>query len=179
MATIATMAGVPRVERAEGGGGGLREEMRVFAGPRLWPALSTSTFIIGARFSAFSYFTPILTRLTGFGAGTVPVLLIAYGAATVVGNNVVGRLADRHTVGVQLGGLVPNALFLSGFALPAERHPLPCRTRPTSPRATCGFEGIRTGMTPSGELPRRTGVLEGSSCWRSSGPGSGVPGRCR
>lgn len=120
LAALATMAGVPRVERDEGEGEGIRREMDAFTRPRLWLVLSTSTFIIGATFSAFSYLTPILTRVSGFGAGTVPFLLIAYGAATVIGNHVVGRLADRHTVGVQLWGLALNLVFLAGFALLAD-----------------------------------------------------------
>ncbi|MEU1663452.1 MFS transporter [Streptomyces sparsogenes] len=119
VAAVATLAGVERLDRAQGGGG-FREELGVFKNPRLWLALSTSTLIIGATFAAFSYFNPILTELTGFSTGTVPVLLIAYGAATVVGNTVVGRFADRHTVPVLALGLVLNLLFLTGFALFAD-----------------------------------------------------------
>ncbi|WP_329082704.1 MFS transporter [Streptosporangium sp. NBC_01469] len=117
LAALATMIGVRRLERAEGDGGDFRQEMRVFRNPRLWLALATSTLIIGATFSAFSYLNPILTQVTGFGAGAVPLLLIAYGAATVIGNNIVGRLADKHTAGVQLWGLALNLIFLTGFAL--------------------------------------------------------------
>ncbi|MGW0606155.1 MFS transporter [Streptomyces sp. NPDC002640] len=119
IAAVATWFGVPRVERADSGGG-FRQEVGVFRRPTLWLALSTSTLIIGATFSAFSYFNPILTELAGFSTGTVPLLLIAYGAATVVGNNVVGRFADRHTVPVLAVGLVLNAVFLAGFALLAD-----------------------------------------------------------
>ncbi|MGP8297114.1 MFS transporter [Streptomyces inhibens] len=116
LAALATLAGVPRLGRAEGGGS-VREELVAFKNPRLWLVLSTSTLIIGATFSAFSYFHPILTEVTGFRADTVPLLLIGYGAATVIGNAVVGRLADRHTVAVQLVGLALNFLFLVGFAV--------------------------------------------------------------
>ncbi|WP_225826038.1 MFS transporter [Streptomyces naphthomycinicus] len=115
VAAAATAAGVPRLGSEPGGG--LRAEAGVFARPRLWLALVTSTLIIGATFSAFSYFTPVLTGLAGFSAGTVPLLLIAYGAATVVGNTVVGRLADRYTLPVLAVGLLLNLLFLTGFAL--------------------------------------------------------------
>jgi predicted MFS family arabinose efflux permease len=118
-AAMATMFGVPRIERAEGGDS-FRQEIGVFKKPKLWLVLSTSTLIIGATFSAFSYFNPILTDLTGFSAGTVPLLLIAYGAATVVGNNIVGRFTDRHTVPVLSVGLVLNTVFLTGFALLAD-----------------------------------------------------------
>ncbi|MFD8994281.1 MFS transporter [Streptomyces abikoensis] len=116
VAALCTLAGVPDAPHA-GGGGSLREEMGVFRNRRLWRALSTSTCVIGATFCAFSYFHPILTEVTGFGGGTVPLLLIGYGAATVIGNNIVGRLADRHAVAVLLFGLVLNLFFLTGFAL--------------------------------------------------------------
>ncbi|MCZ9344385.1 MFS transporter, partial [Streptomyces sp. TRM76130] len=119
IAAVATWFGLPRIERAEGGGG-FRQEVGVFTKPKLWLVLSTSTLVIGATFSAFSYFNPILTDLTGFSTGTVPVLLVAYGAATVVGNNIVGRFADRHTVPVLAVGLVLNTGFLTGFALLAD-----------------------------------------------------------
>ncbi|MFI7439005.1 MFS transporter [Nonomuraea indica] len=117
LAALSTVRGVPRLERSADDGGGLRAHLGVFRRPGLWLALSTSTLIIGATFSAFSYLNPILTRLTGFGAETVPLLLVAYGAATVAGNLVVGRLADRHTIGVLACGLALNAVFLTGFAL--------------------------------------------------------------
>ncbi|MGV9355562.1 MFS transporter [Streptomyces misionensis] len=119
IAAVTTLFGVPRIERAEGGGG-FRQEIGVFKKPKLWLVLSTSTLVIGATFSAFSYLNPILTDITGFSAGTVPLLLIAYGAATVVGNNIVGRFADRHTVPVLAIGLVLNTFFLAGFALLAD-----------------------------------------------------------
>ncbi|MFI1299185.1 MFS transporter [Streptomyces noursei] len=112
----ATVVGVPGTARVEGGEG-IRQEAVAFRRPRLWLAFSTSTLIVGATFAAFSYLNPVLTEVTGFATGTVPLLLIAYGAATVVGNTVVGRLADRHPVGVQVVGQTLNALFLAGFAL--------------------------------------------------------------
>ncbi|MFJ9028195.1 MFS transporter [Streptomyces sp. NPDC102274] len=119
LAALCTIAGVPSLGRAEGTGN-FREELAVFKKRRLWLVLSTSTMIIGATFAAFSYLNPILTEITGFSTGTVPLLLIAYGAATVVGNTVVGRLADRYTLRVLVGGLALNLAFLAGFALLAD-----------------------------------------------------------
>lgn len=119
VAAVCTVLGVPRMPRSEDGGD-FRAELTVFRDRRLWLALSTSTLIIGATFSAFSYFNPILTEVTGFADGTVPLLLVAYGAATVIGNHVVGRLADRHTIPVLLYGLILNAVFLAAFALVAD-----------------------------------------------------------
>ena len=98
----------------------LAVELRVFRRPGLWFVMATSTLIIGATFAAFSYFAPILTEVTGFSRGSVPLLLLGYGAATVVGNLVVGRLAQSHTFPVLLGGLTLNAGFLTAFALLAD-----------------------------------------------------------
>ncbi|MFI0466418.1 MFS transporter [Saccharopolyspora sp. 5N102] len=116
IAALCTALGVPKLGRA-GDEGNFRQELVAFRKPKLWMVLTTSTLIIGATFAAFSYFNPILTQVTGFSTGAVPLLLVAYGAATVVGNTIVGRLADRYTLPVLLGGLILNAGFLVGFAL--------------------------------------------------------------
>ncbi|MEV8440319.1 MFS transporter [Actinosynnema sp. NPDC051121] len=122
VAAASTVAGVPRLERVDGGGG-VRAELRSVARPKLWLVLSTSTFVIGATFAAFSYANPILTEVTGFATSTVPLLLIAYGGATLVGNHVVGRFADRHALPALVVGLGLNAVFLTGFALFADVGP--------------------------------------------------------
>ncbi|WP_129841854.1 MFS transporter [Streptomyces sp. RFCAC02] len=122
VAALATLAGLPRLDRAAPEGG-FRSELAVFRSPTLWLRLATSTCVIGATFAAFSYVNPILTEVTGFTEGTVPVILVAYGAATVAGNTVVGRLADRHALPVLVTGLALNALFLTGFALLADLRP--------------------------------------------------------
>ncbi|KAA9150006.1 MFS transporter [Amycolatopsis acidicola] len=116
IAAAGILAGVPDLASDEAGGN-FRAELRGFAKPKLWLVFATSTCIIGATFAAFSYFSPILTDLSGFGTGTVPLLLVAYGAATLVGNTVVGRLADRFALPVLASGLALNILFLAGFAL--------------------------------------------------------------
>ena len=92
-------------------------DLSVFRRPQLLLALVSSTLIIGATFSAFSFLTPILTEVSGFATGTIPVLLLAYGAATVIGNSIVGRLADQHPLTTLVGGTMLNAFFLTGFAL--------------------------------------------------------------
>jgi DHA1 family inner membrane transport protein len=115
VAVLCTVAGVPALGRIASGP--LRQELGVFRTPALWLRLSTSLLVIGATFSAFSFLNPILTEIGGFTSGAVPLLLVAYGAATVVGNTIVGRLADRHALPVLLCGLALNLVFLTGFAL--------------------------------------------------------------
>ncbi|MFD8700539.1 MFS transporter [Kitasatospora purpeofusca] len=116
---LCTLTGVPDADHAEGTGS-LRDELGALRNRRLWLAFVTSTLIIGATFTLFSYVNPVLTELTGFSAGSVPLLLVAYGAATVVGNTVVGRLADRYALPVLATGLALNTAFLAGLALLAQ-----------------------------------------------------------
>lgn len=98
-------------------------ELRAFRRPQLLLALVSSTLIIGATFSVFSFLAPVLTQLGGFAESTVPLLLLAYGAATVVGNFVVGRFADRRTVATLLIGTLLNIAFLTGFAVCVAHQP--------------------------------------------------------
>ena len=114
-AALCTVGGVPALGKIASGP--LRQEMAVFRRRRLWLRMSTSLLVIGATFSAFTFLNPILTGISGFTTGAVPLLLVAYGAATVVGNTIVGRLADRHALTVLLCGLALNLAFLAGFAL--------------------------------------------------------------
>jgi predicted MFS family arabinose efflux permease len=84
----------------------IRDELAAFKNRNLWAAYATSMLIIGATFAAFSYFSPILTDLTGFATATVPLLLAIYGVATFIGNIVTGRLADHYMMPILSIGLV-------------------------------------------------------------------------
>ncbi|NEA50174.1 MFS transporter [Streptomyces sp. SID10815] len=95
----------------------LRTELRDFRNWRLWGAYATSALAIGAVVAAFTYLSLILTDAAHFTPSTVPVLFAVYGAATVVGNTVVGRFADRRTRPILFGGLTAVALVLAAFAL--------------------------------------------------------------
>ncbi|WP_315795735.1 MFS transporter [Paenibacillus sp. BIC5C1] len=95
----------------------LRHEMKSFRNRKLWAAYLTSFLIIGAAFAAFSYFAPIFTELTGFSTSAVPLLFVVYGAATVVGNLITGRLADRYTMLILTIGLVLLTFGLLIFAI--------------------------------------------------------------
>lgn len=115
---VATVIALPPLTPESTGDPGM--ELRVFQQPGLWFIMATSTLIIGATFAAFSYFAPILTQVTGFPEALVPLLLLGYGTATVIGNIVVGRLAQSHTIPVIVVGLLLNTVFLIGFALLAD-----------------------------------------------------------
>jgi predicted MFS family arabinose efflux permease len=104
---------------ADGSVGGLRTELALFRNRRLWAVYGTSMLHIGALFAAFSFFAAIFIDVAGFAPGLVPVLLTAYGAAAVIGNMVVGRLADRYPMAVLTLGLAALVVLLAGFAVGA------------------------------------------------------------
>lgn len=118
IAGLITMSTVPATPRPEGVR--LQEELTAFRAGKLWAVFATSLLVIGATFAAFSYFAPILTEVSGFGLATVPWLLVVYGAATVIGNNIVGRLADRYTILILAIGLLSLIAVLTIFALFAQ-----------------------------------------------------------
>ncbi len=92
------------------------QELASFKNRDLWAAFTTSALIIGATLAAFSYFAPILTEVTGFTQAAIPWLLVMYGIANVVGNIIVGRHADKHTIGIMVAGLLVLAAALVLFA---------------------------------------------------------------
>ncbi|SDM47607.1 MFS transporter [Allokutzneria albata] len=113
---------VPSGARPEGMS--LRDELAALRNGRLWAAYATSGLLVGGVFAAFSYFSPIFIEVSGFSPAVVPVLLTAYGAATVVGNTVVGRFADRHATPILTFGLGALVVTLAGFALFAGSRPM-------------------------------------------------------
>ncbi|WP_440900207.1 MFS transporter [Actinosynnema sp.] len=119
---LITAGAVPKLEGD--GTTSARGEFAVFKNWKLWAVYSTSTLVIGATYAAFSYFTPILSEVTGFSGGQVTGLLVAYGVATIVGNTAVGRLADRHAIPTIAFGLVSLTILLSVFALLTENKPV-------------------------------------------------------
>ncbi|MED1559289.1 MFS transporter [Bacillus paramycoides] len=97
-----------------------KDELMLFKNKHLWAAYTTSMFIIGGTFAAFSYFTPIFTNITGFSSASIPYLLALYGSATVIGNLVIGKFADKYTMKILMSGLIILIVALSLFALGAE-----------------------------------------------------------
>jgi len=95
----------------------IRDELSSFRNRDLWAAYATSMLIIGATFAAFSYFSPILTELTGFHSSMVPLLLAIYGVATVIGNIITGRLADQYAMPILTIGLILLFVTLAIFGL--------------------------------------------------------------
>ncbi|MBS0849152.1 MFS transporter [Citrobacter sp. JGM124] len=100
----------------------LKTELRSLYSRKLWAAYATSGLIIGAAFSAFSFFVPIFTEVTHFPTSAIPWLLVIYGVANIIGNIFVGRFADRYTIITLAMGLALLCLGLVIFAVYAQHR---------------------------------------------------------
>jgi DHA1 family inner membrane transport protein len=118
---VAAIAGiallVPRIPVVPGGG--LRRELSAFRSGQVWLALGTTIFGFAAVFAVYSYVTPLLTRVAGFGDSSVTLVLALFGVGATIGNLLGGRLADRALRPALLGGLGALAAVLMLFTVTA------------------------------------------------------------
>ncbi|MFF3250730.1 MFS transporter [Actinacidiphila glaucinigra] len=116
---LAAIAGiallVPRIPLAPGGG--LRRELSAFRSGQVWLTLATTIFGFAAVFAVYSYVTPMLTEVAGFGDGSVTLVLALFGVGATIGNLLGGRLADRALRPALLGGLGALAVVLLLFTV--------------------------------------------------------------
>jgi len=90
----------------------LARELGVFRTGPIWLALATTALFQASVFAAFSYFSPLLTRVAGLDADAVPLALVGFGVGAFVGVTIGGRIADRNLWGNLLGSLVATAASL-------------------------------------------------------------------
>lgn len=102
IATVALAVLVPSMERP--GDVSLRTEVRTFRSAQVWLSLAVVMFGFGGTFAAYSYISPMMTKVAGFAPAMVTVLLALYGLGLTVGNLLGGWLADR-------GRLMPGIYF--------------------------------------------------------------------
>lgn len=88
-------------------------ELRALRNPRLLVALATTAAFQAAIFCTFSYLAPLLSEVSGVPEQLIPVVLLVFGAGTLMGIAVGGRYADRNLLRavvvcfvLLLGGLV-------------------------------------------------------------------------
>ena len=115
MGSIALL--VPRLPVAHDAG--LRRELSAFRSGQVWLSLATTVFGFAAVFAVYSYITPLLTDVAGFGDSSVTFVLALFGVGATIGNLVGGRLADRALRPTLLGGLGAMAVVLALFTVTA------------------------------------------------------------
>ncbi|WP_309122263.1 MFS transporter [Paenibacillus sp.] len=74
----------------------LRRQWELVANGRLLLAFGITALGYGGTFVVFTYLSPLLRDITGFGETSVTLILLAYGIAIAVGNGIGGKAANRN-----------------------------------------------------------------------------------
>lgn len=99
--------------------GSVLGELRVFTRRDLQLAIAMTALGNVGVVMVFTYLAPLLTRISGFSAAAIPVLLLIYGAGAVVGNFAGGWLSDKALMPSLFGLLATLAAVLVAFWLTA------------------------------------------------------------
>ncbi|WP_328743109.1 MFS transporter [Streptomyces caniferus] len=115
-AVLAILRSVPdgRAAHSADRGPGARGELCALRSPRLVVILLLGALVNGATFCTFTYLAPLVTGVTGFGAGWVPAVLALFGLGSFVGVSCAGRLADTRPVPLLVSG---GAALLLGWTV--------------------------------------------------------------
>ncbi|NAX23513.1 MFS transporter [Vibrio sp. V39_P1S14PM300] len=95
----------------------LSAELLALKSAKLGWLYATSFFVISAAYAPFSYIVPMLSEHALLSQNSTTLLLLAYGFAMLVGNQIVAKLAVHHAKMVILVGLVLVGAALSVFYL--------------------------------------------------------------
>jgi predicted MFS family arabinose efflux permease len=100
----------------------VRSELRALRSARLWLVLAATVLVMGGCMGTFSFISPLLTVRSGIPLGTVPLVFVCFGVGSMIGTNVVGRLADRRPVAtfIACGAGAGSVLVL---LIPLSAHP--------------------------------------------------------
>jgi DHA1 family inner membrane transport protein len=105
--------------------GSVLGELRVFADRKVQLAIALTALGNVGIVTVFTYIAPLLTKISGFTEGAVPVLLLVYGAGAVVGNFLGGWLSDKALMPslagllAVLAGVLVVFWFVSGVEIPS------------------------------------------------------------
>ncbi|MBB3111187.1 putative MFS family arabinose efflux permease [Paenibacillus phyllosphaerae] len=98
----------------------VRHQLKLFASGRLVLAFLITALGYGGTFVVFTYLSPLLHDVTGFGASTVALLLLLYGIAIAIGNVAGGKAANKKPLPALLVMFALQAivLFILSFTAP-------------------------------------------------------------
>ncbi|MEU5021292.1 MFS transporter [Streptomyces angustmyceticus] len=98
---------------------GLGSELRALGDRQVLLGLLTTVFGFAGIFAVYSYLASMLTEVTGFAAGSVPLVLALFGIGMTLGALAAGPLTDRALRPTLYGSLGALALVLAAFPLAA------------------------------------------------------------
>jgi multidrug resistance protein len=94
--------------------------LRLVTNSRLLLGFAITALGYGGTFVAFTYLTPILQDVIGLSPPTVGIVLLVYGIAVAIGNEIGGRWANRNPVRALFWMFIMQAivLFVMTFMIP-------------------------------------------------------------
>lgn len=97
-----------------------RDQFKLVTNGRLLLLFSITALGYGGTFVVFTYLSPLLQEITGFGEGAVSVILLVYGVAIAIGNMIGGKLSNRNPIASLFYMFILQAivLFLLMFTAP-------------------------------------------------------------
>jgi MFS transporter, DHA1 family, inner membrane transport protein len=97
----------------------VRGELRALRRPQVLLTLVVGIVGFGGMFALYSYIAPVITDVAGLSRGTVPLVLLVYGAGGVIGTALGGRLADLALFRSLVAALIALGVLLALVALTA------------------------------------------------------------
>jgi DHA1 family inner membrane transport protein len=101
----------------------VRGELGALRRPQVLLTLLVGVVGFGGMFALYSYIAPVVTEVAGLSRGTVPLVLLVYGAGGILGTMVGGRLADVALFRSLVGTIGMLAVLLGAVALTAMWSP--------------------------------------------------------
>ncbi|MGP8302273.1 MFS transporter [Streptomyces inhibens] len=99
---------------------GLGRELRALGNRQVLLGLLTTVFGFAGIFAVYSYLASMMTEVTGFAAGSVPLVLALFGIGMTLGALAAGPLTDRALRPTLYGSLAALALVLTAFHFTAQ-----------------------------------------------------------
>ena len=75
----------------------MKGQFRFLKKPQPWLLIAATMLGNGGIFCWYSYVSPLMTEVSGFHVGVMPILMLLAGGSMCVGNYLGGRLSDRFT----------------------------------------------------------------------------------
>jgi DHA1 family inner membrane transport protein len=101
----------------------VRTELGALRRPQVLLTLLVGVVGFGGMFALYSYIAPVVTQVAGLSRGTVPIVLLVYGAGGVLGTTLGGRLADVALFRSLVGTIGMLAVLLAAVAATATWAP--------------------------------------------------------
>ncbi|MBL0389016.1 MFS transporter [Tumebacillus sp. ITR2] len=119
VALIANLTLVPSTLR-KGTASKFRDQLKLVKNGRLLLMFIITALGYGGTFVVFTYLSPLLQEITGFGASTVTVILLVYGIAIAIGNVLGGKAANRKPLKALFYMFILQAVVLAVLSFTAQ-----------------------------------------------------------